>query len=49
MAVTWMLRDPAVDGAIAGFRSPDQVDGIVRAGGPELSDEDLAGIEKDAS
>jgi aryl-alcohol dehydrogenase-like predicted oxidoreductase len=36
------LRNPAVTGAITGFRRPDQVDPIVAAAGLELSDQDLA-------
>jgi len=31
VAVAWTLRNPAVDGAIVGFRSPDQVDAIIGA------------------
>ena len=34
VAVAWTLRNPAVDGAIVGFRRPDQVDPIVVAGEP---------------
>jgi len=44
-AVGWTLRNPAVDGAIVGFRRPDQVDPIVTAANLELSDDDLATIE----
>jgi len=40
VAVAWTLRDPAVDGAIVGFRRPDQVDPILAASGLELSDDD---------
>jgi aryl-alcohol dehydrogenase-like predicted oxidoreductase len=36
-AVAWTLRNPAVDGAIVGFRRPDQVDPILAAAGLELS------------
>jgi aryl-alcohol dehydrogenase-like predicted oxidoreductase len=42
VAVAWTLRDPAVDGAIVGFRRPDQVDPVLPAAGLELSDEDAA-------
>jgi aryl-alcohol dehydrogenase-like predicted oxidoreductase len=42
IAVAWTLRNPAVDGAITGFRRPDQVDPIVPAAELELSDEDAA-------
>jgi len=45
VAVAWTLRNPAVDGAIVGFRRPDQVDGIVEAASLELTDEDVAEIE----
>jgi aryl-alcohol dehydrogenase-like predicted oxidoreductase len=45
VAVAWTLRHPAVDGAITGFRRPDQVDPIVVAATLELSDEDVAELE----
>jgi aryl-alcohol dehydrogenase-like predicted oxidoreductase len=45
VAVAWTLRNPAVDGAIVGFRRPDQVDPILAAANLELSDEDLDEIE----
>ena len=46
VAVAWTLRNPAVDGAIVGFRRPDQVDPILAAAaGLELTDEDVAQIE----
>jgi aryl-alcohol dehydrogenase-like predicted oxidoreductase len=45
VAVAWTLRNPAVDGAIVGFRRPDQVDPILPAAGLELTDEDVAEIE----
>ena len=48
VTVAWTLANPAVDGAIVGFRRPDQVDPIVGAAGLELSDEDLAEIEGSA-
>ena len=41
VAVAWTLRNPAVDGAITGFRRPDQVDPIVAAANLELDDEDV--------
>jgi aryl-alcohol dehydrogenase-like predicted oxidoreductase len=44
VAVAWTLRNPAVDGAIVGFRRPDQVDPLVAAAGLELSDDDVAEI-----
>jgi aryl-alcohol dehydrogenase-like predicted oxidoreductase len=45
VAVAWTLRNPAVDGAIVGFRRPDQVDPILPASELKLSDEDAAEIE----
>jgi aryl-alcohol dehydrogenase-like predicted oxidoreductase len=48
VAVAWTLHHPAVDGAIVGFRRPDQVDQIVSAGDLELSEDDLATIEGSA-
>jgi aryl-alcohol dehydrogenase-like predicted oxidoreductase len=48
VAAAWTLRNPAVDGAIVGFRRPDQVDPILAAAGLELSDEDVAELEMSA-
>jgi aryl-alcohol dehydrogenase-like predicted oxidoreductase len=48
VAVAWTLRNPAVDGAIVGFRGPDQVDPILAAASLELTDEDVAEIEGNA-
>ena len=45
VAVAWTLRNPAVEGAIVGFRRPDQVDPILPAAELELTDEDAAEIE----
>ncbi|MGA2009034.1 MAG: aldo/keto reductase [Solirubrobacteraceae bacterium] len=45
VAVAWTLRNPAVDGAIVGFRRPDQVDPILTATSLELTNQDLAEIE----
>jgi aryl-alcohol dehydrogenase-like predicted oxidoreductase len=45
VAVAWTLRNPAVDGAITGFRRPGQVDPIVAAAGLELTGEDINEIE----
>jgi aryl-alcohol dehydrogenase-like predicted oxidoreductase len=44
VAVGWALRNPAVDGAIVGFRHPSQVDGIVTALELELTEQDLTEI-----
>ena len=48
VAIAWTLRNPAVDGAIVGFRRPAQVDPIITAANLELSDEDVAAIEGSA-
>jgi aryl-alcohol dehydrogenase-like predicted oxidoreductase len=45
VAVAWTLRNPAVDGAIVGFRRTDQVDPIVAAANLELGEDDIATIE----
>jgi aryl-alcohol dehydrogenase-like predicted oxidoreductase len=45
VAAAWTLRHPAVDGAIVGFRAPDQVSPIITAADLELSDEDVVEIE----
>jgi len=39
VAVAWTLRNPAVDGAIVGFRRPDQVEPILAAADLELVDD----------
>jgi aryl-alcohol dehydrogenase-like predicted oxidoreductase len=46
VAVAWTLRNPAVDGAITGFRRPDQVDPIVDGANLELTAQDIAEIEE---
>jgi len=48
VAVTWTLRNPAVDAAIVGFRRPAQVDSIAVAANLELDEEDVAEIEGSA-
>jgi aryl-alcohol dehydrogenase-like predicted oxidoreductase len=45
VAVAWTLRNPAVDGAIVGFRRADQVEPILAAARIELTDEDIAEID----
>jgi aryl-alcohol dehydrogenase-like predicted oxidoreductase len=46
VAVAWTLRNPAVDGAIVGFRRPEQVDSIIAAAALALDDDDdIASIE----
>jgi len=44
VAIAWTLANPAVDGAIVGFRRPDQVDPLVAAADLELEREELAKI-----
>jgi aryl-alcohol dehydrogenase-like predicted oxidoreductase len=39
------LHNPAVDGAIVGFRRPDQVDPILPAASLELTEDDVTEIE----
>jgi len=45
VAIAWTLRNPAVDGAIVGFRSPGQVAPLLVAANLDLTDEDLDRIE----
>ncbi len=45
VAVAWVLRDPAVTGAIVGARRPDQVEGLVGAADFHLTSRELAEIE----
>jgi aryl-alcohol dehydrogenase-like predicted oxidoreductase len=45
VAVGWTLLNPAVDGAITGFRRPDQVDPILAAADLELTSRDIEEIE----
>jgi aryl-alcohol dehydrogenase-like predicted oxidoreductase len=45
VAIAWTLRNPAVDGAIVGFRRPEQVESLRDALSLELDDEDVAGLE----
>jgi len=45
VTVAWTLRNPAADGAIVGFRRPDQVDPIIDAAKLELGEDDIATIE----
>jgi len=44
-AIAWTLRNPSVDGAIVGFRRPDQVGPLVTAANLDLSIYDIATIE----
>jgi len=45
VAIAWTLHNPAVDGAIVGFRRPDQVASLLPAADLDLTSEDLAEIE----
>jgi len=45
VAVAWTLRNPAVDGAITGFRRPGQVDPILAAADLQLTARDMTEIE----
>ena len=45
VAIAWTLRHPAVTAAIVGGRRPDQVDGVIGAADPLLSEEELKRIE----
>jgi aryl-alcohol dehydrogenase-like predicted oxidoreductase len=45
VAVAWVLRDPAVTGAIVGARRPDQVRGLSGAADFRLTRRELAEIE----
>jgi aryl-alcohol dehydrogenase-like predicted oxidoreductase len=46
--VTWTLRQPAIDGAIVGFRGPDQIALILAAAKLKLTDQDLEKINGEA-
>lgn len=45
LAIAWVLRRPEVTAAIVGARRPDQIEETVKAGGWQLSEEDLVEIE----
>jgi len=45
VAIAWTLRNPAVTGAIVGARSTTQAEGVMRAAGLRLSNQDVAEIE----
>ncbi len=49
VAVAWTLRNPAEDGAIVGFRRPDQVDPMLAAADLALTDEEVDEIEGKAT
>jgi aryl-alcohol dehydrogenase-like predicted oxidoreductase len=46
VAIAWVLRTPAVTGAIVGLRNPGQVDGVIGAAEFRLSAAEIAEIEE---
>jgi aryl-alcohol dehydrogenase-like predicted oxidoreductase len=46
VAIAWTLHNPAVTGAIVGFRSPKQVEGIIGAAEFRLTSGDLEAVEQ---
>jgi aryl-alcohol dehydrogenase-like predicted oxidoreductase len=46
VALAWVLRNPAVTGAIVGARSPKQVEGVMCAGDLHLSAQEVAEIQE---
>jgi aryl-alcohol dehydrogenase-like predicted oxidoreductase len=46
VAIAWTLRQPAVTGAIVGFRSARQVDGLVAAAALRLTPEEVARVDE---
>jgi aryl-alcohol dehydrogenase-like predicted oxidoreductase len=49
VAITWVLRNPAITGAIVGARNAKQAEGVFRAGDFRLTAEEIAEIENAAS
>jgi aryl-alcohol dehydrogenase-like predicted oxidoreductase len=45
VAIAWTLRQPAVTGAIVGFRSAEQVDGLLAAATLRLTAEEVARVD----
>ena len=45
LAIAWVLRRPEVTAAIVGARKPSQIDGTVKAGDWELSENDITEID----
>ena len=45
VAIAWVLRHPAITGAIVGARNAKQSEGVMRAGGLKLSANEIAEIE----
>ena len=46
VAIAWVLATPGVTGAIVGARRPSQVDGWLPAGNLQLTDDDLAELQR---
>ena len=49
VALAWVLRHPAVTGAIVGARMPEQIDELADAASLQLDDAEAARIEAAAS
>jgi aryl-alcohol dehydrogenase-like predicted oxidoreductase len=49
VAIAWVLRNPAITGAIVGARNAKQAEGVFRAGEFRLTAEEIAEIENAAS
>jgi len=45
VAIAWVLKNPAITGAIVGARNAKQVDGVMRAGEIKLTNEEIEEIE----
>lgn len=45
VAIAWVLRNPAITGAIVGARNAKQAEGVLRAGDLKLTPEEIAEIE----
>jgi aryl-alcohol dehydrogenase-like predicted oxidoreductase len=45
VAIAWTLRQPAVTGAIVGFRNPKQVDGLLGAASIALAPEEIRHLD----
>jgi aryl-alcohol dehydrogenase-like predicted oxidoreductase len=45
VAIAWVLRHPAITGAIVGARNAKQAEGVMRAGELKLTTEEIAEIE----
>jgi aryl-alcohol dehydrogenase-like predicted oxidoreductase len=46
VAVAWVLRNPAVTGAIVGARRPGQIKGVVGAARLQLNDREIQEIDQ---